>query len=481
MAGLSGGRAAETVIRGGKTLARIGLVVGLLGISFLASLTVFDRGLGLLGYPREWNVLTRAPSQNIEGAIRFHTNAEGAPDEPVPPKRLGERRAMITGDSITEGWNINPEERFSATMQERLGFRVINVAQGGKEPLWALLSFDHFAAAYEPDYYFIAVSPNDVIESVPEGNSESRHDLFEARRDLIRRQMHGASFPPFDRQVQALWPRTFVMLQRVFGYYPDLQRYFRNRVTELVVAEREEVRRLLSEATAHVIAARDTLTDGQATVAAGDFSSASEATAAASTAAAASPIVDSLIANARANRVPEDHIRAWRNRLLPEDIEEIEKGYLSNAIISIAMVRPDYWSYNFDLDTPEAEASWVQMRFYLDLLITQARTRGTRPFILYLPHPVQYERDYIKPLYRRLGITLRPDWYDHHTEMQRRLSAFAASLGVPYFDLQAPLRAYAGDTESLHFRGGNPHLTPLGNRIAGRAIADWLVHERLLE
>lgn len=410
-------------------------------VRFLIFCTVFlicsilaDRFLHILGYSGDWDVVTYPPNQMIydkvpayvdspQEEILFRTNAEGARYGPVTKKRDGEKRAIVSGDSLTMGWFIDEEQRFSNLMEDSLGFPVINVGMGGKEALWYAVSFDYFNRVYDPDYYFCFIFVNDVVGT--EAGS-----IYEEKLEYMYRDR----FSKTDKFVKTVWPHFFVIAQKSLGYYPNLQDLWRSMFADKTAdsAQTEESR------------------------------------------------VAILVDRAKERGIAEDKINAWKNGLLPEDVELIEDDMLSNAVLDVSLLKPDFWTYSLDIDSEEADASYQTMVQLLGVIIDNARNDGVKPFFVFLPHPAQYDPGYIKPIYKRLGVELREEWAHETSELQIRLSEFFSDKAVPFLDVTGAMRNYSGDKQDLYLGGGDIHTSEIGNRIIAETVTQWLLDNNYL-
>ena len=91
-------------------------------------------------------------------------------DHPVGPKRPGERRLLVLGDSVTFGANVRTEDAFPRRLEEALAFtgRQWRVLNGGvtaydaaQEAEW----LDLFGLVLDPDAIVVQFHPNDLLPS----------------------------------------------------------------------------------------------------------------------------------------------------------------------------------------------------------------------------------------------------------------------------------------------------------------------------
>jgi lysophospholipase L1-like esterase len=145
--------------------------------------------------------------QTAEFDTRIAINASGVRDaEEIGPKRPGEHRTVILGDSIVMAVQVDFEETFGEILEARLNesggrrHRVINGGVQGYGPVQYMLFFRHVAAAFEPDLVVVTLYVgNDAEEAAaaervlagdpPEGLDAVRDTLAVRLRRLVRRSM----------------------------------------------------------------------------------------------------------------------------------------------------------------------------------------------------------------------------------------------------------------------------------------------------
>jgi acyl-CoA thioesterase-1 len=82
------------------------------------------------------------------------------------------RRIVILGDSITAGYNLEPEESYPALLQEKikaagLGYEVINAGLSGDTTAGGLRRLDWVLGEGAPDVLVIALGGNDGLRGLP--------------------------------------------------------------------------------------------------------------------------------------------------------------------------------------------------------------------------------------------------------------------------------------------------------------------------
>jgi hypothetical protein len=106
----------------------------------------------------------------------LRTNALGFRDEPVPPKRPGEFRIVVLGDSFTVSAGVDYPAIWTSLLRERLGVRVVNLAVGGYNVVQYALVLKEVGLALQPDMVLVALYPDNDFSM----------DNYEANRRVAR-------------------------------------------------------------------------------------------------------------------------------------------------------------------------------------------------------------------------------------------------------------------------------------------------------
>lgn len=110
------------------------------------------------------------------------------------------------------------------------------------------------------------------------------------------------------------------------------------------------------------------------------------------------------------------------------------------------------------------DATWPEQAENLEAMATQLRAIGAKFAVIAVPHEDQLEPECLAA---DAEMVCKP---------QRQLAAICARLDVPFLDLHEVLLARRADglfTDRLH-------LTPAGHRLVGKAVADFVVAQRLV-
>jgi hypothetical protein len=120
---------------------------------------------------------------------RITINQAGVRDREVGPKRPGERRVIVLGDSLVMAVQVPIEQTFTAQLEMRLAreagkpaaWRVINAGVQGYGPVEEYLFYREIAARMQPDVVVLALyAGNDAVEAAV---SASRLDGGQAKHD----------------------------------------------------------------------------------------------------------------------------------------------------------------------------------------------------------------------------------------------------------------------------------------------------------
>ena len=82
-------------------------------------------------------VLRGGGREVVQEGIVYRTNSHGIREPEIAPKRPGERRIMLLGDSFVWGDGLNEQDTVARQLQRRLdavrpGFRVVNAGVSGE-------------------------------------------------------------------------------------------------------------------------------------------------------------------------------------------------------------------------------------------------------------------------------------------------------------------------------------------------------------
>ena len=424
-----------TSVVGEARLERLaGFLVNTLLVVGAATLTlvVVDQALAPMGYADQWHILTREPNVKIDetglvGGISFSSNSHGFRYQDIDyVRKPGQRRGLVIGDSLTEGHHVNAEDRFTDQLERRFGHPVINMGMGGKEPRWYYLVYEEIGYRYEPDWVLICLFVNDVYEAYP-GGARPDSDL-----GVVRRQMQ--AFNPLELTLRWTAPRTFVLLQKMFGFYVDPWPMIRARVSP-----------------------SGTRNDGTRT----DEAPLTQ--------------VEQTVRSAKMNsNLSDDQVDTWLAGLSSQTRALINAAEMHDSIFSVGLFNPDYWRVSLDLYNESAEMKWQTTAEWLQRIFGRIRKSGARPLLAFLPHPVQYDPEFLRAEYLETGAIFRAEWLVEETALQQRLSEVAHGSGVSFLDLTPGFRAYKGTKEDLYLPFGDPHFGVAGHELTANLMEEWL-------
>jgi hypothetical protein len=101
----------------------------------------------------------------------LRTNELGFRDRPIGPKRPGEYRIVVLGDSFTVSAGVAFEDIYTTRLERLLGARVVNLAVGGYNIVQYALTLQEVGLALEPDLVIVALFPdNDFSNETYDAN-----------------------------------------------------------------------------------------------------------------------------------------------------------------------------------------------------------------------------------------------------------------------------------------------------------------------
>lgn len=207
------GRLLLVVVSSLVTVKLVDLGVGALdpyGISHFEHKRAFDQGA-----LRPWRerstesfaVPELVPSTQVKAGVTYRTNALGfRDDETTAAKPDGVWRLVVLGDSVTFGWGVEAEDRFTDRAEEEWNgahpegprLEVLNLAVPGYEAHHQYFTFVDKALPLEPDAVVFAFNWNDV-QLVPDEIVTHVRGEFETRvasRGWIARKLMALTARP---------------------------------------------------------------------------------------------------------------------------------------------------------------------------------------------------------------------------------------------------------------------------------------------
>jgi hypothetical protein len=195
-------------------------------------------------------------------------------------------------------------------------------------------------------------------------------------------------------------------------------------------------------------------------------------------------IMGAITQAALARGLTGEQIATWRSSLPRDVVEATQARRFNGTILWHGLVNPTYWTDSLDLGTARAEEKWRAMIALVTEIVQQARRRGIRPAVVFLPDDHQYDparhRAGGRSVWREVGVTVREAWLHDDTEVQRRLVDWSRAHRVPFLDLTPALRRSLNDGAALTYRLDG-HWTPAGHRVAADVIEDWIRRERVFD
>lgn len=400
--------------------------VTLAATSALVFSLLLDRLLLLLGFPSHPPVSYCNPAgldelrRNIEFNYRFTTNSQGVRYDDIPlAKPAGSWRVLVVGDSFVEGVGVDVAARFTERLQGSFrgnGRQVsfINGGLAGTGPLDYGRVFLKVGLKYNVDGLLIVLYANDIADTPPAATPLDM--TSETPVDMYP----DADYTLWHRAIQHLWPRAFTQL----------------RLLRTSREYREKTR------------PRD--------------------------------FVQAVSAAAARAGVTQEQIERWKMSLPADLVTAFHKGMFNGSILSKGLLYPTHWTDSLDVDTPLAERKWRAMASILSAIVTAARSRGLEVGVVFVPVSFQYDpasHGESNP-WIRTGTVIRDAWLSGHTEVERRLEAWAKELAVPFLDLTDSLREAAKTRRDLTWPLDG-HWTPEGHLVASRAMYQWMVTEHV--
>lgn len=183
-----------------------------------------------------------------------------------------------------------------------------------------------------------------------------------------------------------------------------------------------------------------------------------------------------LVTEAARNRqISEQVIEKWKSSVPMGLVEAVNKGQFNGSILSQGLLNPDYWTDTIDVASPSAMQRWQTMERIFSALIEHCKSSNTEIAIVLLPSQFQCDPSShsIDNPWVATGSKIRREWLTEETEIQRRLSAWAAQQRIPFLDLTPEFRKQAQNGQILYWPLDG-HWNAAGHRVAANAIEKWL-------
>lgn len=393
--------------------------LALAAFSAFLSVILFDRCMGLAGFPRDFVQLAHPPEyqrpiRNIEATYEFRTNSQGLRNRETPlAKPGGVFRAFVSGDSFTEGELIADGNRWSDLLEarfERPGrrFEVINGGIAGSGPMTYAGAFRQIGVRYKPDLWLIMIFPNDLQDTPLRIERLSSGIYREARTGRVSR-LASRFVPHVVAQIKAIL-------------------HFRNRNEQANVSD----------------------------------------------------LKAAMLRQVEAGAVSRDRYEKWLKDVPPELIEAADQGRFNAFTLTQGLLQPELWVNSLDLEGDEARARWANMRLILSDALREARTEGIMTAVVYAPVRFQYDATSVtgNDTWSLAGAEIRPQWLTTETNLQRELAKLADELGVPFLDLTARFRMLSPEEARATTFRYDFHWTEQGHRLVAEWLGEWLDSSR---
>ena len=130
------------------------------------------------------------------------------------------------------------------------------------------------------------------------------------------------------------------------------------------------------------------------------------------------------------------------------------------------------WQSELNMEKPEIARGMELMKEHIDRFAQLARLNGFKPLFVAQPYK---EQVYYEEFASVAAGEVTP--LEDVESSYKALLAYAKSVGLYTFDLAPTLRAHKDEQIFLRIDG---HLSPEGSRIAGKAIADYMLKTGIL-
>ena len=193
-------------------------------------------------------------------------------------------------------------------------------------------------------------------------------------------------------------------------------------------------------------------------------------------------IVEETTRKAKEMGISEEAIEKWRASLPADLLDAANRFEFNGAALSQGLLNPHRFSECLNLTMHSSENRFRNMLLILNKMVQECRNRSISVYVILIPLPYMYDPESFNENDPRIktGTIVSQSWLTETMPLQSRLQAWAEEKVVPFFDLTATFRDAAKECQSpLNYRL-DIHWTPLGHRVAGKAIQQWLVENQAI-
>jgi hypothetical protein len=389
-----------------------------------ASSLIIDRTVGLL-IPAIQIQVAHPPSvretrRNLEFTYEFRTNSQGLRYHELPLAKGSreEFRAVVLGDSMTEGTGVEADQTFAEVLERSYSrphrpVYFINCGLAGAGPLQYGRVLASVGLKYHPDLILVAMYANDLTDT-PENADLSVTRSSSGQYRIINPHFLYAPYGSVRKVASVLWPWAYARLQSAVATHE--KNHFEHDLG----------------------------------------------------------LIDRVKEKARRMGIPDERVRDWQATLTPELVAACDRDEFNASVAAMGCLHPDHMIDNLDINRPEAQRQWTSMRHLLDQIVDIGRMSGVRVAIVYAPAPFQYDEQ-IGSVMKRGGVRIRREWLtEDSSEVERRLSHWAGESSVPFLSLTKTFRAASTVRPGKLNYVLDGHWTPEGHQVAADAIGKWL-------
>lgn len=183
---------------------------------------------------------------------------------------------------------------------------------------------------------------------------------------------------------------------------------------------------------------------------------------------------------ARGKGIPEEKINAWISKIPKDILRAANQRAFSAGLLTSALVQPDIWVKNIDLEGQDVPEKWRTMTQILDTIINLAKDKKITVGVVFAPSPLQYDVDYGR-FQQNLGAVIKSEWAARETNIEKELQRWAQTENAPFLNLTPYFRKLPKDEMKKMQYPLDGHWTPAGNQFVAAIISDWLKASELLE
>ena len=155
--------------------------------------------------------------------VKYNINSSGFRGPEIQPKKKGQKRLVIIGDSIVEGHGCEFQDTFSYQLNKKAkqyNWDVVNLGVQGASPIYFALNLPRYLSC-DPDAVMIVIFENDLYDDRFQEKSYFSRTLLDTPKNLFINHT--------DKKINFNTSRLYVLMRRAF------HKIFKNKIEKIII------------------------------------------------------------------------------------------------------------------------------------------------------------------------------------------------------------------------------------------------------